>query len=414
MQTHRGFQFLRANRRRWRVLLLCGLAVTWWPVSTRAADADWLWQNPRPTAGDCRIWRDISFLDSQTGMAVHCGGAIIRTDNGGATWFDSGGDIEGRNALGGVSLVDASTATVVGVYGVSGKANILGEFVARTTDGGVTWTEQTTDLPPRSSLTDVFFTDADTGVAVGENEDIENPDVFLQPIIIHTSNGGSTWTSATEVAAPPLIGLKGVACVSSSSCTAVGSGLEGLEGPGGYLILGTEDGGVTWDTLLYDDDAMDQLYAVVCPGADICITVGGGGTIFRTIDGGITWTPQDSGTNEPLNAISCADSERCLVVGGGGGDATQLILRTDDGGASWIKELSGPSSTTGDNELFSVAYHGDTDTASVGGWGAGGGGARLFLRRVGEEGDWERHPQFRDMVTRGASPNEKVDRKSVV
>jgi photosystem II stability/assembly factor-like uncharacterized protein len=55
--------------------------------------------------------------------------------------------------------------------------------------------------------------------------------------------------------------------------------------------------------------------------------VGNYGTILRTRDGGVTWTPQTSGTTNPLYGVSFMDANTGTVVGG-----TGTILRTTTGG----------------------------------------------------------------------------------
>src|SRR5574341_1193873 len=65
--------------------------------------------------------------------------------------------------------------------------------------------------------------------------------------------------------------------------------------------------------------------------------VGYDGSIVHTVNGGGTWTPQTSGTTEPLFGIACVDVQVCWAVGGTPDDftPTQVILHTTDGGASW-------------------------------------------------------------------------------
>lgn len=54
--------------------------------------------------------------------------------------------------------------------------------------------------------------------------------------------------------------------------------------------------------------------------------LGFGGTILRTADGGATWVSQASGTVNHLRGLSFTDPNTGTVVGNGG-----TILRTADG-----------------------------------------------------------------------------------
>ena len=56
----------------------------------------------------------------------------------------------------------------------------------------------------------------------------------------------------------------------------------------------------------------DQILAAACrdisgAGSDIAWIVGDGGLILKTIDGGATWIPQDSGTTSDLQGVSAVD-----------------------------------------------------------------------------------------------------------
>ncbi len=57
--------------------------------------------------------------------------------------------------------------------------------------------------------------------------------------------------------------------------------------------------------------------------------VNGGGSIFHTADGGLTWTAQNSGTTEPLHAVSFFDSMHGLAIG-------NVALYTTNGGQTWL------------------------------------------------------------------------------
>src|SRR5580658_487807 len=60
------------------------------------------------------------------------------------------------------------------------------------------------------------------------------------------------------------------------------------------------------------------------------IAVGDAGTIVRTTDGGATWVQISSGTNAALTGVSFADGSTGIAVGSAG-----AILRTTDAGLTW-------------------------------------------------------------------------------
>jgi photosystem II stability/assembly factor-like uncharacterized protein len=81
-----------------------------------------------------------------------------------------------------------------------------------------------------------------------------------------------------------------------------------------------------------------------------------GGTILATVDGGATWRPQSSGTQQTLWSVHFADASRGGAVGG-------TILATVDGGATWKPQSSGTQQT-----LWSVHF---ADASRAGPWAMG-------------------------------------------
>ncbi|HKO25087.1 MAG TPA: hypothetical protein VJY65_10180, partial [Chloroflexota bacterium] len=77
---------------------------------------------------------------------------------------------------------------------------------------------------------------------------------------------------------------------------------------------------------------------VACLSPSTCLAVGGvlesgsttKGTMLRTTDGGRTWHRQPSGTPSILNGVACASPSTCFAVGARG-----TILRSTDGARTW-------------------------------------------------------------------------------
>jgi photosystem II stability/assembly factor-like uncharacterized protein len=116
-------------------------------------------------------------------------------------------------------------------------------------------------------LYDVSFVGVDTGTAVGDNG-----------IILHTTNGGSTWTGQSS---GTLSSFNDVCFVDTHTGTVVGPA----------------------------------------------------GVILRTTNAGETWTSQSSGTTNPLFSVSFTDADNGTAVGRAG-----TILRTTNGGAVFVDE----------------------------------------------------------------------------
>ena len=120
------------------------------------------------------------FTSPSIGYAVGFAGTIRKTTDGGINW--SGLPSGTINELSAVYFPTTTTGYVVGghFYGVNGL-NYDSSIIRKTINAGLTWLTQ---IPPSNSyLTGVYFTDVNTGYAVGTGGKIYN-----------TVNGGVNWT----------------------------------------------------------------------------------------------------------------------------------------------------------------------------------------------------------------------------
>lgn len=109
-------------------------------------------------------------------------------------------------------------------------------------------------------------------------------------------------------------------------------------------------------------DVRDNFYGVKALSATDAWAAGNFGTLYRTGDGGKTWTPADSGTRLPLFGIDFADQTVGWAVGKSG-----VILATTDGGKRWkVQESPIPV----DKHLFKVEAIDARTAWAVGDWGA--------------------------------------------
>jgi photosystem II stability/assembly factor-like uncharacterized protein len=214
----------------------------------------------------------------------------------------------------GISFVNDQEGWIVGANSV----------ILHTADGGATWSPQTSG--GLTNLTAVqFLADGRRGWAVGD-----------QGVILHTSDGGTTWnrqTSGGEVFLKALHFLP--------------DGHRGWVVGGSNTVLYTSDGGTTW----IPQPVSPQVYYLasvyfLADGRQGWV-VGTDGMIFHTNDGGSTWTRQSSGTQRELRSVQfLADGRQGWTVGYGApiGDAqddTGTILHTTDGGTTWVRQFSG-------------------------------------------------------------------------
>jgi photosystem II stability/assembly factor-like uncharacterized protein len=192
-----------------------------------------------------------------------------------------------------------------------------------------------TGAPEASSRTDdIWFTDRQRGWAVNSNGQI-----------LHTDDGFTTWTQQLH---DPEVYLR---CVGFADET---RGWVGTLTRNKRLFT-TSDGGATW-TLVTGLPALAP--SAICGLSVVdASTVYAAGTNFpnrpprmvRTVDGGASWQGWDmSGHATLLVDTYFTDADHGWVVGGlatvpdpGRKDVHAVVLRTEDGGRTWVDRLAG-------------------------------------------------------------------------
>src|SRR5256714_12120564 len=96
------------------------------------------------------------------------------------------------------------------------------------------------------------------------------------------------------------------------------------------------------------------LYSVSFTSASTGTATGDNGTIVRTTDGGNSWVIQSSGTTNTLYGVSFTDINHGTAVGAAG-----TVVRTTNGGNNWFGQTSGTS-----NGLLAVSFN-DTNTGNA-------------------------------------------------
>lgn len=249
-----------------------------------------------------------------------------------------------------VSCLAGTTACVA-----VGSLSSSNSFVASTTsDGGSTWT---TPQTLNAQATDPVFTNilSCTGTATAATCAAvwnANPSTSTSTAEAYVGTGAIeslTWSAATFPTAGDV--LAGVACPSTTSCVVVGSNSGSSPTAGVADTLSIASGSGTWGTPTTPSGTAG-LDGVACTSSTDCTAVGswlltsGTNTYYYdattvTSDGGSTWSSADqfpgSGAASPpnfggLNAVACGSttSTECSAVGDYG-SATST-----NSGQSWV------------------------------------------------------------------------------
>ncbi|MFY9610310.1 MAG: YCF48-related protein [Blastocatellia bacterium] len=244
-----------------------------------------------------------------------------------------------------ISVVSPSVVFVAGdVPGPKGDEDRV-NIILRTTDGGQSWAEKTVEQPgiviPR--LNCIYFVSPEVGWVVGV-------DLADNPLLLKTTDAGENWVvSRIGVNQIPMI----VFFTDSETgwmggATAAPGEDEGSGGPS--VILGTTDGGRTWQPQL---NTPASIYDICFVDKTHGWASGTRGAIYHTDDGGRTWNSQRSELemgDGPINVSSEAakqfglvgiqfiDAEHGFAAASAEEEDTGRLLATSNGGTTWRRQ----------------------------------------------------------------------------
>lgn len=275
----------------------------------------------------------MDFADCNNGTAVG-GGSIAITNDGGKTWFD-------RTRADFVSLF-------ISINSLAYVPNDPAKVYLPTSVGTIYKSSNFNVVPPAvptldpvfsnslEQITDVATIGTDSVWACGYSS-FSVPAAFRSPKIFRSINGGTSWTTLNTFPAGTL----------SQQFTQIEfpSRLIGYVAGNRDTIWKTIDGGVTWSKLpLPTPGVTPQItYTNMFALDNNTVFLTGNGfprkVVFKTTDGGNTW--QDITNNIAtfgggnLNAVLFHDINNGYVLSPGG-----VLFKTTNGGASWTHDIA--------------------------------------------------------------------------
>ncbi|MFI5218826.1 MAG: YCF48-related protein [Bacteroidia bacterium] len=263
-------------------------------IISSAAQSQWVAQ----VSGNAAELRGVYFTNTQVGYIVGSDGVMIKTTDGGTNWYAlNSGTID---TLRSVYFIDDTTGYACGAQGT----------IIMTTDSGSTWIGQTSNTT--NLLRSIFFPSRDTGYCAGGGG-----------VILKTTDAGNTWVQQTSGVTQDLISIRFINNDTGWAASSLGTFLSGI-------ILKTTDGGTTWDTAYTHANGF---LSVFCATVDTVYCAGGMGTIAKSVDGGTNWNVLTSITAQTLRGAFYSSSQQGFTVGDGG-----AVVFTNDGGTTYVNQ----------------------------------------------------------------------------
>jgi len=244
--------------------------------------ASWSYPNNYATGTATNLY-ECEFLDANTGFIGGGYGFLAKTTNGGSTWttIDNPMAQLSNKHINAMHIYDANNIYAGGSSGI----------IMKSTDGGDTWTQMVNAGTKR--VNDIFQIDANKVVASGSSGQM-----YI------SSDGGANFTLAQTYGFLTMSAVEfrnGVGLVPTSS---------------GHLYRTTE---ADWDTLIevFTDPDGDYLYDVEFVDDNLVFVVGKAGKIYKSEDAGLNWTAEVSGTTKLLDKCRF-DGWSLWAIGQGG------------------------------------------------------------------------------------------------
>lgn len=268
--------------------------------------------------------RAIHFIDANTGWAAGYDGLIVHTTNGGTSWSKQTTGITTR--LVALRFVDANY----------GWAN-TGLKVLRTEDGGGTWNDMSgLDANAAIFRNTIFPVSSTVAWATAQACTPTCQRWFYR----YTATSATTVTEETFGLITSGVQLHRLWLVDQDNGWAVGTSGQI------WKITNGSTGSPSFANQTNTSVTSANLRGIYMLDADNGWAVGDNGTIIKTTNGGSDWSTVTSGISSTLHDVHALDMNNVIVVGDGG-----VIRRTANGGADWTTQTSSVSTV-----LWSVSY----------------------------------------------------------
>lgn len=247
------------------------------------------WEVSSVNGVDTTGWADMDFIDKEYGWLLvhqgaammHEGVALLRTEDGGASWEtvseakpqqDRDGNIPFAGDKAGISFQTPERGWLTGYEPVSGFI-----YLYLTQDGGKTWNEKKVQVPDKyknvefACMPPLVFSDKDMLLPLKEGSNL---------VFYSTGDGGNHWSPGSWVTSSGE---------GASFLYSFYDREHGFAADGGAMFA-TSDGGLTWKkTVLGMKLESMEFQKMIFTGEKAGWLIGKEKGILKTADGGATW-----------------------------------------------------------------------------------------------------------------------------
>ncbi len=279
-------------------------------------------------------FRCLEFKTSTDGIAAGDNGMVMKTSDGGTTWYM----VESNTTvnLNKTTVIDGDNMVAAGDFGT----------IIKSTNSGETW--YTVESNTTQKLRSIFINPDGIGFAAGNNgcilKTVDHGETwsvvegtyFIQNLNSITMNSlgevfvlgdkntfalsldtGATWSTPQVLAFE--LSMNFARFIDDKKIFASSAFGD---------ILKSDDKGLTWE-IVYSNTDHNSFYRINAV-SDKLIAVGDNGKIVLSNDMGYSWMEMSSLTNDRLLCLNFADSN----IGYAGGE-NGVLLKTTDGGLTW-------------------------------------------------------------------------------
>lgn len=269
----------------------------------KSRDGGALWRpfGPELDGSVANLW-----VDPAGGVFAATVGGLFHTDHGGRAWADATRGLPATSVVSDLIFPSGSPQALAGVYTYGGVGR---DGVFASSDGGASWVLRSKGL----SALDV------TSVAVA-------PDALwtiANEILFKSTDRGETWK---RVRFEP-VGLTILVAVDPAAPETVYAELSD------FSLWRSRDGGQSWERTGQPRVQISRL--VFVPGSPSTLYAAGNG-LFKSTDGGATWTPLLDALVYDLESAPSTPSTLCAAVQIHNPAQPFQVLRSTDGGSTWV------------------------------------------------------------------------------